>query len=146
MARQKLSCTNTRKELMRCCSPIGHNNTGASIDRLEMVRWESVPRGFSARTLKLSSTRLFSQPDWLPLGLRGWVDVRRSKKGLFTWARLTRLAAYRDEFLWHFSNINTSKLKLKTAAKLLHQLNKCFAFTSMGKTTEKKYSSSRQHN
>ena len=38
---------------------------------LEMLRWESVPRGFSARALKLSS-RLFSRPDWPPLGLRGW--------------------------------------------------------------------------
>ena len=35
---------------------------------LEIVRWESVPRGFF-RTWKLSS-RLFSRPDWLPLGLR----------------------------------------------------------------------------
>ena len=60
--------------------PIGHNNTKHflspirshhSLDRLEMVRWESVPRGFSACAWKLSS-RLFSRPDWLPLGLRGW--------------------------------------------------------------------------
>ena len=41
-----------------------------SLDRLEMVLWESVPRGTSARAWKLSS-RLFSRPDWLPLGLRG---------------------------------------------------------------------------
>ena len=31
----------------------------------------SVPRGSFARTWKLSS-RLFSRPDWPPLGLRGW--------------------------------------------------------------------------
>ena len=42
-----------------------------SLDRLEMVRWESVPRGSSACAWKLSS-RLFSRLDWLPLGLRGW--------------------------------------------------------------------------
>jgi len=39
--------------------------------RLEMVQWESVPRGSSARAWKLSS-RLFSRPDWLHLGLWGW--------------------------------------------------------------------------
>ena len=38
---------------------------------LEMVRWESVPRGSSGLTWKLSSG-LFSRPHWLPLGLRGW--------------------------------------------------------------------------
>ena len=47
--------------------------SGASIrsDLLEMVWWESVPRGFSTHAWKLSS-QLFSRPDWLPLGLRGW--------------------------------------------------------------------------
>ena len=73
------SCTNSQKELRRCCSPIGHNNTKHflcpirsqhSLDRLEMVRWESVPGGFSACAWKLSS-RLFPRPDWLLLGLRG---------------------------------------------------------------------------
>ena len=76
---QQPSCTNSQKELRRCCSPIGHNNTKQflcpirsqySLDRLEMVLWESVPRGSSTRAWKLSS-RLFSRPDWLPLGLRG---------------------------------------------------------------------------
>ena len=38
-----------------------------------MVRWESVPRGFSACAWKLS-LRLFSRPDWPPLGLQGWVN------------------------------------------------------------------------
>ena len=41
-----------------------------SLDRLEMIRWESVPRGFSACAWNLSSS-LFSRPHWLPLGLRG---------------------------------------------------------------------------
>ena len=68
-------------ELRINCSPIGHNNTKHflcpirsqhSLDRLEMVRWESVPRGFSACAWKLLS-RLFSRPDWPPLGLRGWL-------------------------------------------------------------------------
>ena len=70
---------NTRKEPRRNCSPIGHNNTKHflcpirsrhPLEFLEMVRWESVPRGSIACTWKLSS-RLFSRPDWLPLGLRG---------------------------------------------------------------------------
>ena len=42
-----------------------------SLDRLEMFRWESVPRGSSARAWKRSSLH-FSRPDWLSLGLRGW--------------------------------------------------------------------------
>ena len=76
-----------QKELRRCCSPIGHNNTKHflcpirsqhSLDRLEMVRWESVPRGFSACAWKLS-WRLFSRPDWLPLGLRGCVPIYTSR-------------------------------------------------------------------
>ena len=67
--------------VMRNCSPIGHNNTKHflcpvrsrhRLELLEMVRWESVPRGSSALTWKLSS-RLFSRPDWLPLGLRGCI-------------------------------------------------------------------------
>ena len=41
------------------------------LDCLEMIRWESVPRGFSTWAWKLFS-RLFSLPDWLPLGLQGW--------------------------------------------------------------------------
>ena len=62
---------NSRKELRRCCSPMGHNNTNHflcpirsqhSLDRLEMVRWESVPRGSSAHAWKLSS-RLLTRPD-----------------------------------------------------------------------------------
>ena len=46
-----------------------------SLDRLEMVRWESVPRGSSAPAWNISS-RLFSQPNWLRLGLRGWWPLR----------------------------------------------------------------------
>ena len=42
------------------------------LEFLEIIQWELVPRGSFARTWKLSS-RLFSQPDWLPLGLRGWL-------------------------------------------------------------------------
>ena len=73
---QKPSCTNSRKELRRCCSPIEHNNTKHfmcpirskhSLDRLEMVRRESVPRGSSAQAWKLSS-RLLTRPDWLAPG------------------------------------------------------------------------------
>ena len=69
----------SRKELRRNCSSIGHNNTKQflcpirsrhPLEFLEIVRWESVPRVSFARTWKLSS-HLFSRPDWLPLGLRG---------------------------------------------------------------------------
>ena len=55
------------------CSLIGHNNAkhffvpNQEKWEMEMVRWESVPRGSFARTWKLS-TRLFSRPDWMPPG------------------------------------------------------------------------------
>ena len=71
--------TRADEELRRNCSPIGHNNTKHflcpirsrhPLEFLEIVRLESVPRGSFARNWKLSS-RLFSRPDWLPLGLRG---------------------------------------------------------------------------
>ena len=83
-SKQKLSCTNSRKELRRNCSPIGHNNTKHflcpirsrhPLEFLEIARWESVPRGSFALTWKLSS-RPFSRPAWLSLGLRGWTWVR----------------------------------------------------------------------
>ena len=57
-SRQWPSFTNTRKELIEMCSPIGHNNTKhffvpnqepAPLEFLEMVRWQSVPRGSFAR-------------------------------------------------------------------------------------------------
>ena len=69
------------KKLRRNCLPIGHNNTKhflfpirsrRQLEFLEIARWESVPRGSFARTWKLSS-RLFSRPDWLPLGLQRWL-------------------------------------------------------------------------
>ena len=56
-----------------------------SLERFELVWWESVSRGSSTRAWKLSS-RLFSRPDWLPLGLRGWhfaqcdTSVRETRK------------------------------------------------------------------
>ena len=69
-SRQKPSCTNTRKELRRCVRrflcPIRNRHL---LEFLEMVRWESVTTGSFALTWKLSSRR-FSRPDWLPLGLR----------------------------------------------------------------------------
>ena len=73
--------TNSRKKLRRNCSPIGHNNTKhffcpirsrLPLEFLEIARWESVPRGSFAHTWKLSS-RLFSRPDWIPLGLQRWL-------------------------------------------------------------------------
>ena len=72
-----------KKRNQEMCSLTGHNNTKHFLclirslhllEFLEMVRWESVPRGSSALTWKLSS-RIFSQPKWLPLGLRGWPSL-----------------------------------------------------------------------
>ena len=78
-------CVRTH-ELRRNCSLIGHNNTKHflcpirsrhPLEFLKIARWESVPRGSFARTCKLSS-RLFSPPDWLSLGLRGWMGPKLS--------------------------------------------------------------------
>ena len=64
-----------RTHWQRNCSPIGPNNTKHflwpirsrhPLQFLQIVRWESVPRGSFAR---------FSRPDWLLLGLRGWNGV-----------------------------------------------------------------------
>ena len=69
------------KRTQEMCSPIGHNNSKHFLcpirsrhllESLEMVQWEWVLRGSSALTWKLSS-RLFSRPNWLPLGLRGCI-------------------------------------------------------------------------
>ena len=74
----------SRKELRRNYSPIGHNNTRHflcpirsrhSLKVLEIARWESVPRGSFASTWKLSSP-LFYRPNWLPLGLQGCVTYK----------------------------------------------------------------------
>ena len=66
---------------------IGHNNTKHflcpirswhPLEFLEISRWESEPRGSFTRTWKLSS-RPFSRPDWLSLGLQGWITVKPAK-------------------------------------------------------------------
>ena len=54
-----------------------------SLDRLEMVWWDSVFRGSSACAWKLSS-RLFSRPEWLPLGLRGCTSASLKSFSLHT--------------------------------------------------------------
>ena len=69
------------KRTQEMCLPIGHNNTEhflcpirsrhLLIEFLEMVPWESVPRGSSTCAWKLVLC-LFSWPDWLPMGLWGW--------------------------------------------------------------------------
>ena len=70
-----------RKELRRNCSSIEYNNTKHflcpfrsryPLEFLEIVGWESVPRDSFAPTWK-RSFHLFSRPDWLPLGLRGYL-------------------------------------------------------------------------
>ena len=100
------------KERRKNCSPIGHNNTKHflcpirsrhPLEFSEIARWESVPRGFFARTWKLSS-RLLSRRDWLPLGLRGWIQrcgrqQERQKNNLFNkpnnnFARASRFFVY----------------------------------------------------
>ena len=81
MVRQNLLCTNSWKELRRCCLPIGRYNakhfwcpirSQHLLYRLEMVRWESVPRTSPAHAWILLSS-LLSQPDWLSLDLLGWI-------------------------------------------------------------------------
>ena len=62
----------SRKELRRNYSPIGHNNTRhflCPIRSRHPLEFLEIVRGAFARTWKLSS-HLFSRPDWLPLGLR----------------------------------------------------------------------------
>ena len=60
------------------------------LEFLEIVQWESVPRGSFTRTWKLSS-RLFSRPDWLPLGLRGWSQRCLLNRGFTVISELTGL-------------------------------------------------------
>ena len=89
----------------------GHNNTKHflcpirsrhPLEFLEIVRWESVPRGSFARTWKLSS-RPFSRPDWLPLGLRGWL--------LFTIKLFFLLLLFVCSEVRFFAKFNTREIK-----------------------------------
>ena len=77
-----------------------------SLDRLEMVRWESVPRGFSARAWKRSS-RLFSRPYWLPLGLRGWILSRQNRQ-----ISSTREIKYQANYKLFIKNVATKQFFL----------------------------------
>ena len=90
----------------KMCSPIGHNNTKHflypirsrhPLEFVEMVRWESVPRGSSALTWKLLS-RLFSRADWVPLGLRGRFESLWSKDWAFVSLWFSRSAKHRVSF------------------------------------------------
>ena len=65
----------------RCCLPIGHNNTkhfcaqsGANV-RLSIWKWSSESGYPEAWKLLVHH---FSQPDWPPLGLRGWTISRQA--------------------------------------------------------------------
>ena len=85
----------------------------------EIVRWESVPRGSFARTWKLSSC-LFSRPDWLPLGLRGW-----SAPSSLNLVCVTR---YRD--LTNYSRVwcqTTSHFRFTSSRTFLACENICFS-------------------
>ena len=82
------------------------------LEFLEMVWWESVPRGSFACTLKLSS-RPFSRPDWLPLGLRGWVcggDLNQLDlqhlEALSGWNSVVDFPTRGD---WHLDNCLTNR-------------------------------------
>ena len=68
------------------------------LEFLEIARWESVPRGSFTRTWKLSS-RLFSRPGWLPLGLRGWT-------------KLEVISRYHEVVRSHFREIAETSLKV----------------------------------
>ena len=101
------SCTNSRKELRRCCSPIGHHNTKHFLcpirsqhllDHLEMVQWKSVPRGFSVCTWKLLS-HFISRPNWSPLGLRGWILSKNHPKALWMFPTSITACENRASFL-----------------------------------------------
>ena len=103
------SCTNSRKELRRNCSPIGHNNTKHvlcqirsrhPLEFLETVRWESVPRGSFARTWKLSS-RLFSRPDWGCRHLSNSLLKQGNGGGIFVFSCF--LTTFQSFFLFHFT-------------------------------------------
>ena len=87
---------------------IGHNNTKHflcpvrsqhSLDRLEMVWWESVPRGFSACTWKLSSR-----------------NFPADRRPLLIW-RLMEVRTYNDEFFSLFLKLNKI-LKNSTPGKV----------------------------
>ena len=74
-----------------------------SLDRLEMVQWESVTRGSSAPAWKRSLS-ILCRPDWLPLGVRGW-----SPRTYITWYTRTNSANHfffnpsTTAFIWSFS-------------------------------------------
>ena len=105
----------------RNCLPIGHNyntknflcpiRSQDSLDHLEMVRWESVPRGSSTCAWKLSSG-LFSRPDWLPLGLRGCCGPRLFFSLLRFWSTKQVaeefFLAYQDQLKVFWPRINHS--------------------------------------
>ena len=115
------------KRTQEMCSPIGHNNTKHflcpirsrhRLELLEMVRWESVPRGSSALTWKLSS-RLFSRPDWLPLGLRGWCFLVNSRFSSPLWPlNLSSEDAFFTALASIWSNIFTNSNEKKTCLLL----------------------------
>ena len=92
------------KRTQEMCSPIGHNNTmhflcpirsRHPLEFLEMVRWESVPRGSFVLTWKLSS-RLFSRLTdclWVSEDALGQDWVRCTNDDLTRLKKLLRLHA-----------------------------------------------------
>ena len=75
------------------------NQEPASAWILEIARWESVPRGSFALTWKLSS-RLFSWPDWLPLGLRGWAYSKLTATLPFLCASISLAEIAKEILTW----------------------------------------------
>ena len=85
-----------------------HGLCGSCTKEIHAVRklsvWYLVPRGSFARTSKLSS-HPFSRPDWLPLGLRGWL--------LFTIKLFFLLLLFVCSEFRLFSKFNTREIKWK---------------------------------
>ena len=120
------------------CSPIGHNNTKHFLcpirsrhllEFLEIVRWESVSRISSALTWKLSC-RLFSRPDWLPLGLRGWCMVETIEIILILYTARThhsskRMVPQKTWVLENFGTISKSEKQLWSISKSHFQVILC---------------------
>ena len=136
-----------RKQAMtkfrRNCSPIGHNNTKHFLcpirsrhllEFLEMVRWESVPRGSFARTWKLSS-RLFSWPDWLLLGLRGSHKVepryKESTFSHFTIIGVKKIVRYAEHFIRRGSLYRGSTVLTQRTSFRFHLSNYCYSLLSL---------------
>ena len=122
-SRQQPSCTNSPKELGRNCSPIGHHNTKHflcsirnrhPLEFLEIVRWESVPRGSFTRKKKTQKTFV---PPFLPTRLTA-PGSPRMRLRLPEWEYLFRIFVNIDisSFQKSFEGPNLTWFLLSTAS------------------------------